>query len=189
MKSIALAQQLWLLTDYVKKNPDIYGEKIPSDPLFIVDTLTLLTIPWNPWTPAILELESYGFGPASFDKSKVTLPVVYHNDHKNRSVMVMRLETPVVKRGKEHKYATLYYTPRRPGINAVRYSTSLYAALFKARPALTQEVKYRPAFLEPEGVVLVDFAEEALAIRLNDVTEEEIESLALGGSLQDNLRA
>ena len=39
------------------------------------------------------------------------------------------------------------------------------------------------------SLMVVDFAEEALAIRLNDVTEEEIESLALGGSLQDNLRA
>jgi hypothetical protein len=44
MKSIALAQQIWLLADYVKKNPKVY-EGLPKGLLFMVDEPTQIVIP------------------------------------------------------------------------------------------------------------------------------------------------
>lgn len=188
MKSIALAQQIWLLADYVKKNPTVY-EGLPKGLLFMVDEPTQIVIPRKPVTPNVIELEGFGLGPAWWQKKQVTLTATYHNDHDRRCVQIMRLENPVIKRGQEHYYATLFYTPYQMGFNAVRYSTNLFSALFKARPALTREVKYRPAGVEPYGETLVDFNVDALAICLDPAHPLDIESLVLGGSLQDNIRA
>ena len=188
MKSIAFAQQIWLLADYVKKNPKVY-EGLPKGLLFMVDEPTQIVIPRKPVTPNVIELEGFGLGPAWWQKKQVTLTATYHNDHDRRCVQIMRLENPVIKRGQEHYYATLFYTPYQMGFNAVRYSTNLFSALFKARPALTREVKYRPAGVEPYGETLVDFNVDALAICLDPAHPLDIESLILGGSLQDNIRA
>lgn len=189
MKPIALAQQIMLLHSWTSNNEGSTGElwdtiMLPSK------TKSELYIPRNPKDNILQSvrtkflIEAFGIGKVIMTDTRFIIRTLYdpkvYEDH---TVRILRLNTPMTRRGKDCTYATEIYFG---GHHAVRYSETLYDAMFKARPSLVLAAKMAFPLLI-EGTPILTMAPDDMRLNMGDLTNEEILSLHKS-SFQCNLR-
>lgn len=189
MKPIALAQQIMLLHSWSSNNEGSTGELWDT---IILPSMTKseLYIPRYPEADNLQSvrtkflIEAFGIGKVIMTDTHFIIRTFYgpkaYGDH---TVRILRLNTPTTRRGKDCMYATEIYFW---GHHAVRYSETLYDAMFKARPSLVLATKM--AFpLSIEGTPILTMAPDYMRLNMGTLTNEEILSLHKG-SFQCNLR-
>lgn len=189
MKPIALAQQIMLLHSWSSNNEGSTGELwdtiiLPSK------TKSELYIPRNPEADNLQSvrtkflIETFGIGKVVMTDTHFIIRTFYdpkaYGDH---TVRILRLNTPTTRRGKDCMYATEIYLV---GHQAVRYSETLYDAMFKARPSLVLATKMAYP-LSIEGTPILTMAPDYMRLNIGNLTNEEILSLHKS-SFQCNLR-
>lgn len=189
MKPIALAQQIMLLHSWARDNNGRTG-KLGSPMVLPAHVKGEFYIPRNPEDNSLqseqtkFQIESFGIGEVFTSGIFFAVRTLYdpkaYGDH---TVRILRLNTPTTRRGKDCMYATEIYLV---GHQAVRYSETLYDAMFKARPSLVLAAKM--AFpLSSEGTSILTMAPDYMRLNMEDLSEDEILSLHKG-SFQCNLR-
>lgn len=189
MKPLALAQQIMLLHSWTRNNEGSTGElwdtiMLPSK------TKSELYIPRYPEADNLQSMrtkfliEAFGIGKVILTDTHFIIRTLYdpkaYGDH---TVRILRLDDHVVKRGKDCTYATEIYFA---GHHAVRYSETLYDAMFKARPSLVLATKMGFP-LAVEGAPILTMAPDDMRLNMGTLTNEEILSLHKD-SFQCNLR-
>lgn len=189
MKPIALAQQIMLLHSWARDNNGRTG-KLGSPMVLPAHVKGEFYIPRNPEDNSLqseqtkFQIESFGIGEVFTSGIFFAVRTLYdpkaYGDH---TVRILRLNTPTTRRGKDCMYATEIYLV---GHQAVRYSETLYDAMFKARPSLVLAAKM--AFpLSIEGTPILTMAPDYMRLNMEDLSEDDILSLHKG-SFQCNLR-
>ena len=189
MKPIALAQQIMLLHSWSSNNEGSTGElwdtiMLPSK------TKSELYIPRNPEADNLQSvrtkflIEAFGIGKVIMTDTHFILRTLYdpkaYGDH---TVRILWLNAPETRRGKDCTYATeIYFWGHR----AVRYSETLYDAMFKARPSLVLATKMH-MLTQIEGTPILTMAPDYMRLNMETLSNEEILSLHKG-SFQCNLR-
>lgn len=97
---------------------------------------------------------------------------------------IIRLNYHKVKRGENHDYATLF---SYHNFYAVRYSKTLYDAMFKARPSLACSVKLGCIFPTELGAEILSMTPDPMVLNMSTLSKDEILSLHKD-SFQCNLR-
>lgn len=189
MKPLALAQQIMLLHSWTRNNGGSTGE--------LWDTIILpsktpaeLYIPRNPEDNSLQSartkflIEAFGIGKVTMTDTHFIIRTLYDpKAYVEHSVRILRLDYPKEKRGKDCMYATEIYLE---GHRAVRYSETLYDAMFKARPSLALATKMSFP-LSVEGTSILMMAPDDMWLNMGTLSNEEILSLHKG-SFQCNLR-
>lgn len=189
MKPIALAQQIMLLHSWARDNNGRTG-KLGSPMVLPAHVKGEFYIPRNPEDNILQSeqtkflIESFGIGEVFTSGIFFAIRTLYDpNAYEDRTVRIIRLNYHKVKRGENHDYATLF---SYHNFYAVRYSKTLYDAMFKARPSLVLATKM--AFpLSIEGTPILTMAPDYMRLNMGTLSNEEILSLHKG-SFQCNLR-
>lgn len=190
MKPIALAQQIMLLHSWTRNNEGSTG-KLGSPIVLPAHVRGEFYIPRNPEDNSLQSeqtkflIESFGIGEVFTSGIFFAIRTLYDpNAYEDRTVRIIRLNYPKGKRGENHDYATLF---SYHNFYAVRYSKTLYDAMFKARPSLARSVKLGCIFPTEPGAEILSMTPEYMELRMETLTNEEILSLHKG-SFQCNLR-
>lgn len=190
MKPIALAQQIMLLHSWTRNNEGSTG-KLGSPIVLPAHVRGEFYIPRNPEDNSLQSeqtkflIESFGIGEVFTSGIFFAIRTLYDpNAYEDRTVRIIRLNYPKVKRGENHDYATLF---SYHNFYAIRYSKTLYDAMFKARPSLARSVKLGCIFPTEPGAEILSMTPEYMELRMETLTNEEILSLHKD-SFQCNLR-
>lgn len=189
MKPIALAQQIMLLHSWSSNNEGSTGELwdtiiLPSK------TKSELYIPRNPEADNLQSvrtkflIEAFGIGEVIMTDTHFIIRTLYDpKAYEDHTVRILWLNAPKTRRGKDCMYATEIYFG---GHQAVRYSETLYDAMFKARPSLVLSAKMGFP-LAVEGIPILTMAPNDMRLNMGTLSNEEILSLHKS-SFQCNLR-
>lgn len=189
MKPIALAQQIMLLHSWARDNNGRTG-KLGSPMVLPAHVKGEFYIPRYPEADNLQSvrtkflIEAFGIGKVIMTDTHFIIRTLYdpkaYGDH---TVRILRLNAPETRRGKDCTYATeIYFWGHR----AVRYSETLYDAMFKARPSLVLATKMH-MLTQIEGTPILTMAPDYMRLNMGTLSNEEILSLHKG-SFQCNLR-
>lgn len=189
MKPIALAQQIMLLHSWSSNNEGSTGELwdtiiLPSK------TKSELYIPRNPEADNLQSvrtkflIEAFGIGEVIMTNTHFIIRTLYDpKAYEDHTVRILWLNAPKTRRGKDCMHATEIYFG---GHQAVRYSETLYDAMFKACPSLVLSAKMGFP-LAVEGIPILTMAPDDMRLNMGTLSNEEILSLHKS-SFQCNLR-
>lgn len=131
------------------------------------------------------QIESFGIGEVFTSGIFFAVRTLYDpNAYEDRTVRIIRLNYHKVKRGENHDYATLF---SYHNFYAVRYSKTLYDAMFKARPSLACSVKLGCIFPTEPGAEILSMTPDHMVLNMSTLSKDEILSLHKD-SFQCNLR-
>lgn len=189
MKPIALAQQIMLFHSWTQDNNGRTG-KLGDHVILPAHVKGELYIPRNPEDNNLQSaqtqflIEAFGIGKVIKTEGFFAIKTFYDpNAYEGRTVRILRLGYHKVRRGKDYRYATeIHYG----GQYAVRYSETLYAAMFKARPSLVRSVKLNQVTPTETGAEILTMTHDHMELRMGTMTDEEILSLH-NGSFQCSL--
>lgn len=190
MKPIALAQQLMLFHSWTQDNNGRTG-KLGDHIVLPAHVLGDLYISRNPEDNNLQTaqtqflIEAFGIGKVIETDGFFAIKTLYDpKAYEGRTVHILRLGYHKVRRGKEYRYVTeIYYG----GKCAVRYSETLYDAMFKARPSLVHSVKLNQVAPTEMGAEILTMTYDHMELRMGTLTNDEILSLH-NGSFQCNPR-
>lgn len=179
MKPIALAQQIMLLHSWTSNNGGSTGElwdtiMLPSK------TKSELYIPRYPEDNILQSvrtkflIEAFGIGKVIMTDTHFIIHTLYDpKAYEDHTVRILRINAPETRRGKDCMYATEIYFG---GHHAVRYSETLYDAMFKARPSLVLAAKMAFPLLI-EGTPILTMAPDDMVLKMSTLSKDEILSL------------
>lgn len=190
MKPIALAQQIMLLHSWARDNNGRTG-KLGSPMVLPAHVKGEFYILRNPEDNSLqseqtkFQIESFGIGEVFTSGIFFAVRTLYDpNAYEDRTVRIIRLNCHKVKRGENHDYATLF---SYHNFYAVRYSKTLYDAMFKARPSLACSVKLGCIFPTEPGAEILSMTPDHMVLNMSTLSKDEILSLHKD-SFQCNLR-